>query len=193
MKPQVLISCPVGHRATDLLRVLCDVQILSNTGARAWSRAALSVLARDAVAMLVSPEDLVDEALLAQCRRLQVVATTARCLCHIDVAACTRRGIWVSSPARAAPGRHNLDDFDAAELDAARNIIDVLNRDTPRSAVNSVQPVATERGAQGAVATARVIDAQPVVHTHVCRHNGESRITVPVVPGNAGFNTGLGL
>ena len=140
MKPQVLISRPVGHRATDLLRVLCDVQILSNTGPRAWSRSELSVLARDAVAMLVSPEDLVDEALLEQCRRLQIVATTAHYPCHIDVAACTRRGIWVSSPATSAD-RAKFDERDAAELDAARNIIDVLNRDTPRSAINSVCPV----------------------------------------------------
>jgi hypothetical protein len=55
---------------------------------------------------------------------------------HIDVAACTRRGVWVTNVATKWPGTQ-------AEIEAARNILDVFGGDIPRGAMNEVlQPAA---------------------------------------------------
>lgn len=75
-------------------------------------------------------------ALLRDCRRLRVVACAFRIPEHIDIAACTRRGIWVTNVMTQLFGAE-------AELEAALNILDVLSGDTPRGALNEIlQPAA---------------------------------------------------
>jgi phosphonate dehydrogenase len=52
--------------------------------------------ARDAHALLAFMTDAVDEAFLAQCPALRVVACALKGADNFDVAACTRRGVWLT-------------------------------------------------------------------------------------------------
>jgi D-isomer specific 2-hydroxyacid dehydrogenase, catalytic domain len=80
--------------------------------------------------LIVFGGDPVGHELLARTPRVQVIACAFRYLEHVDVQACTRRGVWVT----VVP-QHVCDHLEA-ELCAARNVIDVLNGDEPRHAVN---------------------------------------------------------
>ena len=61
-----------------------------------WPRAEVIAHARTAEALITSTADLVDEELLAACPRLRVVSAALKGYDNIDVAACTRRGVWVT-------------------------------------------------------------------------------------------------
>ena len=99
-------------------------------------RQEITLLAGCADALLVATPERIDDALLRDCRRLRVVACAFRIPQHVDIAACTRRGIWVTNVMMRHPGAE-------AELEAARNILDVLASDAPRGALNEVlQPAA---------------------------------------------------
>ena len=109
MKPQVLITRPVSAAAIELLSSVCDT------------------LPRIELQRRQSG----DFRLVSECSDAMLLGTTE----HIDVAACTRRGIWVTSVATRDPGS-------AAEIEAARNILDALGGDTPRGAMNEVMQFA---------------------------------------------------
>jgi phosphonate dehydrogenase len=133
MKPKALITRRVQSCTRDLLAVRAAV-----TTHAEWvpiSRPALTVGARDAHALLVFPADRIDEQLLELAPRLQVVACAFRVPENIDVAACTRRGIWVTNVPHTKFAAGQEFEF---ELEAARNVLDVLNGDLPRGAVNQV-------------------------------------------------------
>jgi|SRR5688572_24708004 phosphonate dehydrogenase len=134
MRPNVILSHYAMPEAINLLSSVCDVTAIRARSISA--RADLMLLARHAHALMVVNPQLVDEALLAGCRRLKIVACAFKLPEHIDVAACTRRGIWVSNVITYNSSLH-------AELEAARNILDVMSGDTPRNALNEVlQPAA---------------------------------------------------
>lgn len=61
-----------------------------------WSHDEVCVRAGDAAGLMACMADCVDEDLLTACPRLQVVAGVLKGYDNIDVAACTRRGIWVT-------------------------------------------------------------------------------------------------
>ncbi len=61
-----------------------------------WPRARVRARARDAAGLVVCMADWVDEQLLAACPRLRVVSGVLKGHDNIDVAACTRRGVWVT-------------------------------------------------------------------------------------------------
>jgi len=67
-----------------------------NPSAEPWNRETLVQLARDAEALMVFMPDRVDEALLAACPRLRVVAGALKGFDNVDVEACTRRRIWMT-------------------------------------------------------------------------------------------------
>ena len=93
---------------------------------------ALALLSsRTAHALLAATPERIDDSLLAGCHSLGIVACTFRIPEHIDIAACTRRGIWVTNVMSHWLGKD-------AEIEAARNILDVLSGDTPRGALNEV-------------------------------------------------------
>ena len=134
MKPNVILSHYALPEAIELLSSVCDERAIRARSISA--RADLMLLARHAHALMVVNPERVDEALLSSCPRLKIVACAFKLPEHIDVAACTRRGIWVSN---VIARRSGLD----AEIEAARNILDVMGGDTPRSALNEVlQPAA---------------------------------------------------
>jgi phosphonate dehydrogenase len=61
-----------------------------------WSREEVIARAHDAEALITCMADLVDDDLLDACPRLRVVSATLKGYDNIDVAACTRRGVWVT-------------------------------------------------------------------------------------------------
>ena len=53
-------------------------------------------LARDADGLIACMADRVDEAFLARCPRLRIVAATLKGYDNFDAAACSRRGVWLT-------------------------------------------------------------------------------------------------
>ncbi|MDB5812579.1 MAG: hydroxyacid dehydrogenase [Betaproteobacteria bacterium] len=129
MKPLVVLTQRVHADALDLLMTVCDVALASGNGI--YARHDLKELARHAHGLVVGSAIRIDESLLSGCNHLQVVACTFRIPEHIDVAACTRRRAWVTNVMTRWLGKE-------AEIEAARNVLDVISGDTPRSALNDV-------------------------------------------------------
>jgi phosphonate dehydrogenase len=93
-RSKVVITHRVHEPVKELLGRECDVVV--NEDVETWPRQKLLEVSRDADALLVFMPDLIDEALLAACPKLRVIAAALKGFDNIDVAACTRRGIWVA-------------------------------------------------------------------------------------------------
>lgn len=122
--------------AIDLLTSVCNV--MPRVSLSSHSHHEIALLASCAHALLVATPERIDEALLLNCRRLRVIACAFRIPEHVDIAACTRRGIWVTTVMTNRLGRD-------AELEAARNILDVLSGYTQRGALNEILRLRPER------------------------------------------------
>jgi phosphonate dehydrogenase len=61
-----------------------------------WPAARVLELARDAEALIACMADRVDEAFLACCPRLRIIAATLKGYDNFDAAACTRQGVWLT-------------------------------------------------------------------------------------------------
>ena len=129
MKPLVVITHRIHADAIELLLTLCDVALVTTRSA--YARQEMRELSRTAHALLAATPERIDDSLLAGCHSLGIVACTFRIPEHIDIAACTRRGIWVTNVMSHWLGKD-------AEIEATRNILDVLSGDTPRGALNEV-------------------------------------------------------
>ena len=129
MKPHALITRPVSTAAIELLTSVCDT--LPRVAMNRPHQPGFRLITECADALLLGTTELVDETLLREFPRLRVIACTFRLPEHIDVTACTRRGIWVTNVATRWLGKE-------AEIEAARNILDVLSGDIPRGAMNEV-------------------------------------------------------
>lgn len=68
--------------------------VMNESPERAWTRAELLDRARDADALMVFMPDSLDDAFLAACPRLKIVAAALKGFDNFDVEACTRRRIW---------------------------------------------------------------------------------------------------
>ncbi|MEO7727357.1 MAG: hypothetical protein ABIS45_08895 [Burkholderiales bacterium] len=133
MRPLVVITHRVHADAIELLLTLCD--IVPVTARNAGARSEMREFSRHAQALLTAGPERIDEALLAGCTGLRIIACTFRIPEQIDLGACTRRGIWVTNVMSQWLGKE-------AEIEAARNILDVLSGDTPRGALNEILPTA---------------------------------------------------
>jgi len=129
MKPIALITRNVDPGAIDLLTSLCDV--LPTMSFNKGARHEIVVPGGCAHAWLVAAPVSIDDEILQYCRKLRVIACAFPIPEHIDVTACTRRGIWLTTVLTNRVGRE-------AELEAARNILDVMSGDIPRGALNEV-------------------------------------------------------
>jgi phosphonate dehydrogenase len=85
--------CP--PEGPDLLAPTCDVH--TRAAGEAASREQIVEGARDAVALCYFVPDLVDDALIAALPRLRVLAGFGKGYDNVDVAAATRRGVWVTN------------------------------------------------------------------------------------------------
>jgi phosphonate dehydrogenase len=129
MKPLVVITHRVHADAVELLLTVCDVALVDMRSA--YARQQLKAVARNASGLLAATPERIDASLLAACHRLRVLACTFRIPEHVDIAACTRRGIWVTNVMSRWLDKE-------AEIEAARNILDVISGDTPRGALNEI-------------------------------------------------------
>ena len=128
---KVLITRRVHAGVLDLLKIHAEIVVHDD-----WKPMPPALLARqlrDARAVLTFPADRIDAGMIEQAPALRIVACAFDSPDKIDVAACTQRGIWITdvAPKPYASGQG----FEHA-LEAARNIVDVLNGDRPRGALN---------------------------------------------------------
>jgi glyoxylate reductase len=94
-KPTVVVTRALPRDAIAVLENACEVDV--NASDTPFSPERLLEHARDAEALVTLLTDRVDDALLARCPRLKVVANVAVGYDNIDVAAATRRGIVVTN------------------------------------------------------------------------------------------------
>jgi glyoxylate reductase len=94
-KPTVVVTRALPRDAIERLAHTCTVD--ENLADEAYAPETLLTHARHADALITLLTDRVDDALLAQCPRLKVVANVAVGYDNIDVAAATRRGIVVTN------------------------------------------------------------------------------------------------
>ncbi|HKD45273.1 MAG TPA: phosphonate dehydrogenase [Candidatus Angelobacter sp.] len=71
-------------------------EVVANEGIETWASDKLLEQASDAEALLVFMPDRIDDAFLALCPKLRLIAGAFKGYDNIDVDACTRRGIWVT-------------------------------------------------------------------------------------------------
>ena len=92
-------------------------------------------------AIILSGRDVViDEALISRCPSLRIIATMFKGSDNIDVEACTRNGVWVTtiSELPSIP-----DPTLGSALEAAANVFEALGGFPPKGAINS--PLLTRR------------------------------------------------
>jgi len=94
MRPKICVTRWMPEEGVQLLRDYCDVTIGPED--RPFSTQGLIDAARHANALICFPSDRIDEVILAGCPHVQVVASFGKGYDHIDVEACTARGIWVT-------------------------------------------------------------------------------------------------
>lgn len=77
-----------------IARLEQSAEVIPNHTRETWPRARVAELARECDAMMAFMPDCVDDAFLAQCPRLKIIAAALKGTDNFDVAACGRRGIW---------------------------------------------------------------------------------------------------
>lgn len=95
MKPKVVITSWVHPQTLDMLRPHCE--LVANESRERLSRDEIISRCRDAVAVMTFMPDSVDDAFLAECPQLRLVACALKGYDNYDVDACTRRGIWITN------------------------------------------------------------------------------------------------
>ncbi|HEX5640341.1 MAG TPA: D-glycerate dehydrogenase [Burkholderiaceae bacterium] len=93
--PRVAVSRRIYPELLAALQAQFDV--VSNQDDIGWGPAELTRALADADGALITAGDRIDEALLAQCPKLKVVANIAVGYNNIDVAACTRHGVLATN------------------------------------------------------------------------------------------------
>jgi lactate dehydrogenase-like 2-hydroxyacid dehydrogenase len=97
-------------------------------------------------AIMLSGRDVaIDEPLVYRCPSLRIIAATFKGPDNIDIEACTRNGVWVTTIPDAPPGLSpsSPDATLGSALEAAANILEALIGLAPKGAVNS--PLLTRR------------------------------------------------
>jgi phosphonate dehydrogenase len=93
LRPRIVVTQRIHPEVAALLSEHADV-VMNESPDRAWSRQDLLERASEADALMVFMPDSLDDAFLAACPRLKIVAAALKGFDNFDVAACTRRGIW---------------------------------------------------------------------------------------------------
>jgi glyoxylate reductase len=95
MKPKLLITRQIFDEVLE--RLLPHFEVESNQSDAEWSRAELLARVADKDALFVVTSDRVDAELLAAAPRLAIVATGSVGFNHIDLNACSARGVLVTN------------------------------------------------------------------------------------------------
>ena len=91
-KPKVLVTHWVHQPVIDFLQN--DIDVVANSSRVTWSREQVQAAARQCDAMMAFMPDSVNEAFLAECPHLKIVAAALKGPDNFDINACTRRGVW---------------------------------------------------------------------------------------------------
>lgn len=94
-KPKVVVTHWVHDDVLDHLRQFCTPVPVA--GRTILSRAEVLDRAKDAAGLLACMTDHVDEHFLKHCPQLRIVSGTLKGYDNFDVAACTRRGVWLTA------------------------------------------------------------------------------------------------
>jgi lactate dehydrogenase-like 2-hydroxyacid dehydrogenase len=94
-RPRVVVSRRIFPELIEGLAV--DFDVRDNQDDADWSSAELATALANADGALLTAGDRIDETLLAQCRRLKVVANIAVGYNNLDLAACTRYGVLATN------------------------------------------------------------------------------------------------
>jgi phosphonate dehydrogenase len=92
---RIVVTHRIFPDAADRLGRLGTLAV--NTDPEPWPRDVLLKVAAEAEAMLAFMTDRVDEALLAACPRLKIVAGALKGADNFDAAACARHGVWLTA------------------------------------------------------------------------------------------------
>lgn len=93
-RPKTVLTHRVFPETVAMLEGWTDV--ITNDGEASFTRDEIIDRCRDADAMMAFMPDSVDDAFLAQCPKLKIVACALKGYDNFDVEACTRRGVWVT-------------------------------------------------------------------------------------------------
>lgn len=91
-KPRVVVTHWVHDEVITLLEERCDV--VANTTRESWPRDVLARHARDAQALVAFMPDWIDDAFLAACPELRVVAGALKGYDNFDIECFKNRGVW---------------------------------------------------------------------------------------------------
>lgn len=94
-RQRVVLSRRIFPELVDALRA--DFDVVDNQADAVWTADDLACALREADGALLTAGDRVDDALLAQCARLKVVANIAVGYNNFDLEACTRRGVCATN------------------------------------------------------------------------------------------------
>lgn len=95
MKPKVVLTHWVHPEIIARLSTHC--QVVPNMTRERLTRDEILHRTRDAQAIMTFMPDSVDDAFLAACPHLKVVGCALKGFDNYDVAACTRRGVWITN------------------------------------------------------------------------------------------------
>lgn len=94
MRPRIVVANWVHPEVLDYLGQ--HGEVIANTEREPWPRPVLVGKCRDAEALVAFMPESVDDDFLAACPRLRIVACALKGYDNFDVAACTRRGVWLT-------------------------------------------------------------------------------------------------
>jgi phosphonate dehydrogenase len=94
--PRVVVTHWVHSEVTARLAEFC-LPVSPSRAEGVWPGSELMARAGSAAGMVTCMADRIDEAFLAACPKLRVVSAVAKGHDNIDLAACTRRGVWVTN------------------------------------------------------------------------------------------------
>ena len=129
---QIVVTDSTPWEVVDLLSCTSKV-ILGNVGENCREEVLRYATQADAI-MLSGRDVVIDDAFVSRCPSLRIIAATFKGLDNIDIEACTRNGVWVTTIPDAWS---NPDRALGAALEAAANILEALTGFTPKGAINS--------------------------------------------------------
>ncbi len=92
IRPRIVVTQRIHPEIAKLLAA--EGELIVNATPEPWPEAELRANAAQADALMVFMPDHIDEAFLAGCPRLKVIAAALKGYDNFDVEACTRRGVW---------------------------------------------------------------------------------------------------
>lgn len=95
IRPRVVVTHWVHPEVAGYLAGFCDAEIPSREEG-VWAREKVAALAAGADGLIACMADSIDEAFVASCPRLRVVAATLKGYDNFDAEACTRHGVWLT-------------------------------------------------------------------------------------------------